>query len=146
MRRKNEEAAPAQYTTNRDFLTTQNSYRMKHLFLGIALLLAAAAAAQPQTTKLPVMRMADPDLYLTLKPHADPTPATQPAQAGSAGTAVERNLAAEYLLHLAAWEACCPEKYMEEIGALYKAETPLMAERLAYLVKVQRISQYLVEK
>jgi hypothetical protein len=118
---------------------------MKHLFLGIALLLAAAATAQPQTTKMPVMRMADPDLYLTLKPYSDPTQATQPAQAGSPGT-VERNLHAEYLLHLTAWEACCPEKYMEEIGALYKAETPLMAERLAYLIEVQRISQYLVEK
>lgn len=117
---------------------------MKHLFLGIALLLAAAGA-QAQTSKLPVMRMADPDLYLELWHRTEPTPATQPTPAGSSG-AVERNPAAEYLLHLAALEACCPEKYMEEISALYKAETPLMAERLAYMVKVQRISQYLAEK
>jgi hypothetical protein len=118
---------------------------MKNLFLGIALLLAAAATAQPQTKKQPVMRMADTDLFLEPKYRADPTPAAQPAQTGSSG-AVERNPAAEHLLYLVALEACCPEQYMEEINALYKAETPLMVERLAYLIKLRRISPYLAEK
>ena len=55
---------------------------MKHLFLGIALLLAAIAAAQTKTGNWPVMRMSNPSQYLEIKPRtappADPAPAEQP--------------------------------------------------------------------
>ena len=55
---------------------------MKHLFLGIALLLAATASAQTKTGNRPVMRMSNPSQYLEIKPRnappADPAPAEQP--------------------------------------------------------------------
>jgi hypothetical protein len=122
---------------------------MKHLFWGIALLLATAATAQPQTTKLPVMRMADPDLYLEIKPHTDspatPAPAAHPAKAEQAG-AEERNLPAEFLLHLAAWEACDPDKYREETGYLFQAEKSLTMEQVEYMILMQRIRRFIAEK
>jgi len=126
---------------------------MKHLFWGIALLLAAAATAQPQTANRPVMRMGDPDLYLELKPRtappAKPALAEQPTQPDKPGTA-ERGPLAEYLLHLTAWEACCPDKFTEEMQYLYtymfKGETPLPAEQLEYLARTQRLREYASEK
>lgn len=122
---------------------------MKHLFLGIALLMATAATAQPQTGKQPVMRMADPDLYLELKPRTDspakPAPAAQPAKAEEA-RAKERNLPAEFLLHLAAWEACDPDMYREEAGYLFQAEKPLTMEQVKYMILMQRIRTFIAEK
>jgi hypothetical protein len=147
-----EEAAPAQGTTNRDFLTIKNPYHMKHLFWGIALLLAAAATAQPQNANRPVMSMGDPDLYLELKPRTAPTAKPAPAVSavsaaqGNATGPAERDYFAEYLLHLAAWEACTPDAHLEDISYMFKGEKPLTAEQLEYLVWALRLRQHLAEK
>jgi len=121
---------------------------MKHLFLGIALLLAAAAA-QAQTSKLPVMRMADPDLYLELKNHFDPTPNPAPAVLPAITGQIqgeERNQLAEYLLYQAAMEACCPDAYREEMNQMFKDNKPLTAKQFDYLIWEGRLRQYLAEK
>ncbi|MCB0579346.1 MAG: hypothetical protein KDD10_08575 [Phaeodactylibacter sp.] len=122
---------------------------MKHLFLGIALLLAATAAAQIKTGNWPVMRMSNSSQYLELKfgtaPSARLAPAEQPPRKFDADKpeAEERDLLAEYLLHLADWEACCPDKYAEEMEYmytyLYKGETPLTADQLEYLIRTRRM-------
>lgn len=126
---------------------------MKPLFLGIALLLTATAAAQPQNRELPVMRMGDTDLYLELKqrtaPPAKPALAEQPTQPDKPDTA-ERDYLAEYLLGLAALEACCPNKFTEEMQYLYtfmgKGQTPLTDEQFEYMVRARRLRGYVSEK
>ena len=125
---------------------------MKHLFWGIALLLAAAATAQPQTVNRPVMSMGDPDLYLELKPRTAPTAKPAPAllaasaAQGNATGPAERDYFAEYSLHLAAWEACTPDAQLEDISYMFKGEKPLTAEQLEYLVWALRLRQHLAEK
>ena len=127
---------------------------MKHLFLGIALLLAATAVAQTQEEGLPVMRMSNPSQYLELKfgtaPPARPAPAEPPLLKFDTGepSAAERGRPAEYLLQLADWEACCPDEYAEEIEYtyMYKGETPLTAEQLEYLIWTRRSREYVSEK
>lgn len=128
---------------------------MKHLFLGVALLLAAAAAAQTRTEGIPVMRMSNPSQYLEIKfgtgPSARPAPAEQPTppkfntEEPSAG---EKSLQAEYRLHLAALEACSPDVYLEELEYMYryKGEKPLTEEQLGYLIWTQRSREYASEK
>ena len=128
---------------------------MKHLFLGIALLLAATATAQPQNRELPVMRMGDPDLYLELKQRTAPPPPAKTAPAEQAvepaiPITAERDYMAEYLLNLAALETCCPDKFAEEIQYLYtymgKGPTPLTSEQLEYLILARRLREYVSEK
>lgn len=122
---------------------------MKHLLWGIALLLATAATAQSQTGNLPVMSMGDPDLYLELTPRkgapAKPASAAQPAKSDKT-CAAERDHLAEYLLHLAAWEACCPEKYLADRKQVYQTGTPLTVEQLEYLLWTRRLRQSTTEK
>jgi hypothetical protein len=125
---------------------------MKHLFWGIALLLATAASAQPQTANRPVMNMGNPDLYLELKPRTAPT--AKPAPAASAASAAQGNVTspaerdhfAEYLLHLAAWEACTPDAHQENMSYMFKGERPLTPEQLEYLTWARRLRQHLAEK
>ena len=155
---------------------------MKHLFLGIALLLAAAAAAQTQPRETrPVMRMGDPDLYLELKPRTappvDPAPVAQPPRKFDIDhlertprtapparpapvaqpprkfdidkpSADEKGLQSEYLLHLAALEACSPDVYVEELEYMYmhKGETPLTVAQLEYLIRTRRSREHASEK
>lgn len=128
---------------------------MKHLFLGIALLLAAAAAAQTQPRETrPVMRMGDPDLYLELKPRtappARPAPVAQPPRKFDIDkpSADEKGLQSEYLLQLAAPEACSPDVYVEELEYMYmhKGETPLTVAQLEYLIRTRRSREHASEK
>jgi hypothetical protein len=122
---------------------------MKHLFWGIALLLATAATAQPQNANRPVMSMGNPDLYLELKPRTAPTAKPAPAASAAQGNATgpaERDYHAEYLLHLAAWEAYPPDAHQEDISYMFKGEKPLTAEQLEYLVWTRRLRQHLAEK
>ncbi|MCO6488466.1 MAG: hypothetical protein J5I98_08620 [Phaeodactylibacter sp.] len=147
---------------------------MKHLFLGIALLLAATAAAQIKTGNWPVMRMSNPSQYLELKfgtaPSSMPAPAAQPAQSNEPGavrTSGPRNLEqpprkfdpdtlsadekghqSGYLLYLSALEACNPDVYLEELEYMYryKGEKPLTEEQLEYLIWTQRSREYVSEK
>ena len=122
---------------------------MKHLFWGIALLLATAATAQPQNANRPVMSMGNPDLYLELKPRTAPTAKPAPAASAAQGNATgpaERDYFAEYLLHLAAWEACTPDAHQEDMSYMFKGEQPLTAEQLEYLVWARRLRQHLAEK
>ena len=93
---------------------------MKHLFLGIALLLAAIAAAQTKTGNWPVMRMSNPSQYLEIKfgtaPPAWPAPADQPPRK----------------------EAHNPNVHLEELEYIYryKGEKPLTEEQLKYLLRL----------
>ncbi len=128
---------------------------MKHLFLGIALLLAAAASAQTRTEGLPVMRMSNPSQYLEIKfgtgSSARPAPAEHPLPpkfATDKPSAGEEGRQAEYLLHLAALEACNPDVYLEELEYMYryKGEKPLTEEQLGYLIWTQRSREYASEK
>ena len=117
---------------------------MKHLFLGIALLLAAIAAAQTKTGNWPVMRMSNPSQYLEIKfgtaPPARPAPAEQPPRKFDPDTpgADEKGLQSGYLLYLAALEAYNPNVYLEELEYIYryKGEKPLTEEQLKYLLRL----------
>ena len=127
---------------------------MKHLFLGIALLLAANAAAQTKTGNRPVMRMSNPSQYLELKfgtaPPARPARAEQPPRKFDPDTpgADEKGLQSEYLLYLAALEACNPDMCLKEMEYMYryKGEKPLTEEQLEYLIWTQRSREYASEK
>ncbi len=133
----------------RELLPIKIHILMKPLFFAVALLLATAATAQAQTTKMPVMRMADPDLYLELKnrydPAPDPAPAVPPAVIEQT-QGEERNPLAEYLLYQAALEACCPDTYREEMNQMFKDEKHLAAKQLDYLIWAGRLQQYLAGK
>ncbi|MCB0615843.1 MAG: hypothetical protein KDC75_21145 [Phaeodactylibacter sp.] len=127
---------------------------MKHLFLGIALLLAAIAAAQTKTGNWPVMRMSNPSQYLEIKfgtaPPAWPAPAEQPPRKFDPDTpgADEKGLQSGYLLYLVALAACNPNVYLEELEYIYryKGEKPLTEEQLEYLIWTQRSREYASEK
>ena len=127
---------------------------MKHLFLGIALLLAATASAQTKTGNRPVMRMSNPSQYLEIKPRtappADPAPAEQPPRKFDADTpsADEKSLQSEYLLYLEALEARNPDLYLEELEYMYRytGEKALTEEQLEYLIWTRRSREYASKK
>jgi len=127
---------------------------MKHLFWGIALLLATTAAAQPQVKHLPVMHISDPDQYLELKhnpgttvafvpttstvqPHTSAQPGPNP---GTDPNPITDPLPA-YLLYDAMWSDLYPGKFIEEMGYL-----PLTPEHMKRLILEARVRAYTEEK
>jgi hypothetical protein len=98
---------------------------MKHFLTAAVLMLATIAIAQPQTKRLPVMYIGNPDLYLESEHPANdslpPASATAP-QPNMSGKVISRahgpnpghDPLPEYLLRTALWSNLHPGEFMEK--------------------------------
>lgn len=117
---------------------------MKYFLTAAALLLATLAIAQPQTKRLPVMYISDPDLYLEENnPVDDPAPSETGFTTPRQGSAELQDPLPEYLLRTAMWSDLYPGELMQTGYGTY---FPLNPKKMSMLILEARARPYEPEK